>query len=127
MRNLYPSKSWLFVSGLFLILLGPSCKKDHFKPQPPPPPVSGPKKLGLFELDSSIFKELDINVSKIGNQGTSYHLVFDTGSAGMVIDAEGILPQSMITCCGFKLSGDSTVINGITITSQTSVVQYGVD
>lgn len=68
-----------------------------------------------------------MNVSKIGTQTVNYGLVFDTGSGGMVIDANGILPPSMITATGFNFTGDSTVVNGITITSETATVEYGAD
>ena len=69
-----------------------------------------------------------MNVSKVGTQTVNDGLVFDTGSGGMVIDAEGILPKSMITSSGFNVkAGDSIVVDGITITSQASIVEYGAD
>ena len=86
-----------------------------------------PTGLGLYEADSSIYKVLIVAVSKIGTQTFDYGLVFDTGSGGMVIDASGILPASMITSSGFNFSGDSTVVNGITITNQVDSIEYGAD
>ena len=69
-----------------------------------------------------------MNVSKVGNQTVNDGLVFDTGSGGMVIDADSLVPKSMITSSGFNVkAGDSIVVNGITITSQSSIVQYGAD
>ncbi|MDB5130473.1 MAG: hypothetical protein JWR02_222, partial [Mucilaginibacter sp.] len=38
-----------------------------------------------------------------------------------------VLPASMITTAGITFTGDSTIVNGITITNQTSIVQYGAD
>ncbi|HVV55145.1 MAG TPA: hypothetical protein VHC47_07470 [Mucilaginibacter sp.] len=103
-----------------------SCKKDSSGNQVIPS-SSTPKQLGLYEADSSIYRELDIMVAKIGTQAVDFNLVFDTGSGGMVIDAHGIVPSSMITDAGFSFSGDSTVVDGITITNQTSMVEYGDD
>jgi hypothetical protein len=51
--------------------------------------------------------------------------VFDSGSTGLTIDADGIIPSSMITTNGFLISGDSVIVNGITITSQQAVITYG--
>ena len=105
-----------------------SCKKNSSSTVTPAAPT--PIKLGLYEFGRDTtynFRQLQINVSNIGTQAISYGLVFDTGSGGMVIDANGIVPASMITSSGFNFTGDSTVINGITITNQTSNVQYGDD
>lgn len=86
-----------------------------------------PTKLGLYEADSSIYKLLFIAVPKIGTQAVNQYLIFDTGSGGMVIDAHEVLPASMIGTNGFNFTGDSTVVNGITITSQKSSISYGAD
>jgi hypothetical protein len=69
-----------------------------------------------------------MTISKLGTQTIDYGLVFDTGSGGLVIDASGILPASMYsTSSGFNITGDSTVIDGITITNQSTIVEYGDD
>ena len=86
-----------------------------------------PTSLGLYETDSSIYKLLFIAVPKIGTQTVNQYLIFDTGSGGMVIDAHEILPASMITSSGFNFTGDSTVVDGITITNQTETIEYGAD
>jgi len=114
----------------FFVIAITSCKKDKVTPaQTTTPPVTNatPTQLGLYEVDSSIYKLLLINVSKIGTQSINYSFIFDTGSGGMVIDANGILPASMITDNGFNFTTDSTVVNGITITNQKSEVDYGDD
>lgn len=114
--------------SLFVTL---SCSKEHLsvpvKSNPPQPPGTSAGTIGLIEKDSSIFKELDIIVSKIGTSEKPYNLFFDTGSAGMVIDAEGLVPASLMCATGFMFSGDSTTINGITITKQTAILKFGVD
>src|SRR5579875_2829098 len=125
MKKKYVPKEVFFIAGLLLLFALPACKKDKSDPTPA---IATPVKLGLYEFGSDntyAFRQLQINVSKIGTQTVSYGLVFDTGSGGMVIDAKGILPASMITSAGFTFKGDSTVVNGITITSQKETVQYG--
>lgn len=107
-----------------------SCKKDS--PNNSPTGNNGqvtatPTKLGLYESDSSIYKLLFIGVPKIGTQTVNQYLIFDTGSGGMVIDGHEILPASMVSNTGFNFTGDSTVVNGITITNQTSTIEYGAD
>ncbi len=90
--------------------------------------VTAPKSiatLGLYELDSSIYKRVLMPITKVGTVSVSYYGVFDTGSAGMTIDATGILPASMITSTGIQVAGDSVVVDGITITNQQAVISYG--
>jgi hypothetical protein len=132
MERKYHFKALLLIPVALLLLIVASCKKDAASSSgagttlSAPAPV--PTKLGVYEADSSIFKLLFIAVSKIGtNSATDYGLVFDTGSGGMVMDATDLVPASMITKTGFNFTGDSTVVNGITITSQAQVVEYGND
>jgi hypothetical protein len=132
MRETYSSKKLLFVSVSLLLLAIASCKKDNNNQVKPTPVVTNatPTTFGLYEADSSIYKLLYTYVSKIGTLDVSnsdYALIFDTGSGGMVIDANGILPSSMITSTGFNLTKDSTVVDGITIYNQTSTIEYGDD
>ena len=124
MKKIYLFKNPLLISVSFLLLIIASCKKDNKSTQVAPP-MATPTKLALIEADSSIYKLLFINVEKIGTQTYNYELLFDTGSGGMVIDATDIVPASMISSTGFTFTGDSTVVNGITITKQTSTIQYG--
>lgn len=108
-----------------------SCKKDSTTQTAKAVVNATPVQLGVYEQsDSIIYKILFMTVTKIGTQTLSEDfngLVFDTGSGGLVIDAEGILPASMITSTGFKFTGDSTVVDGITITNQTQTISYGDD
>jgi hypothetical protein len=126
----------LYVSASLLFLFAVSCSKENKSSQIAPgnvniaPATANPTKFGLYEADSSIYKLLYTYVSKIGTQDVTnndYDLVFDTGSGGLVIDADGILPASMITASGFNFTGDSTVVNGITIYNQQQTIQYGDD
>ncbi|WP_448697586.1 hypothetical protein ACFGVR_12820 [Mucilaginibacter sp. AW1-3] len=81
--------------------------------------------LGLYEYASGTNKRIFLPITKVGSQSVTYYSIFDTGSTGMTIDANGILPASMITSSGITVTGDSVVVNGITVTSKTSVMSYG--
>jgi hypothetical protein len=125
MRKSYLLRIPALLSVLFLTLFAVSCKKD---PQVNPivTEPSNYAKLGLYEQISGINRRIFIACSKLGDQTTvNYGLVFDTGSTGLTIDANGIIPASMITTNGFVIPGDSVVVNGITITSQQAVITYG--
>jgi hypothetical protein len=114
----------LFAGGLFLLTLITSCKKDRT----PVPVVTSPAPLatlGLYEVDSGIYKRVVIAITKVGSVNVDYGSVFDTGSAGMTIDANNILPASMITSSGITVAGDSVTVNGITVTSQQATIAYG--
>ena len=125
MKKNYQLKKLLFISGSLLLLLIAACKKD--KNSTTTPPAATPKVIGFYEVDSSIYKILLMNISKVGTQTTDLDLIFDTGSGGMVLDADGIVPASMINSSGFNFTGDSTIVNGVTITNQTSIIEYGDD
>jgi len=116
----YPSRSISFVLPMLLVLATVSCRKEIFVV-----PHNGSVKLGLIESSYGNNKSLSIGITQIGTQHLNYNLSFDTGSGGMVIDGNGILPASMITSSGFNFTGDSTVVNGITITNQQAIVEYG--
>ena len=131
MRKTYAKYLQLFACALSLILLITSCKKDS--PAPPPAP-KGPTPiatLGLYELDTTTttatYRRLFIAIAKVGTQSVNRLSVFDTGSAGMTIDAAGILPASMITNTGIVVPGpvDTVDVNGITVTATTGTISYG--
>lgn len=124
MRRIYSNYLPLLAAGFFLAMLMVSCKKEHPQPTPTPTPTSIAT-LGLYEVDSGIFKRVFIPITMVGNQKVTYYGVFDTGSAGMTIDATGILPASMISNNGIQVAGDSVVVNGITVTTQQAVISYG--
>ena len=122
----YPSKSFLFIIAAFITLTAASCSKNKGTVNPTVVDAT-PTKLGMYEADSSIYKILYMDVSKVGTATVDYGLIFDTGSGGMVLDAQGVLPASMITSNGFVFTGDSIVVNGITVTNQKQEIDYGDD
>jgi len=127
----YPLKNLLLVAAFLLLIVLASCKKDSTNNNNTPVTKTvvdaTPAKLGLYAADSSIFKLLITAISKIGTNTTDYGLQFDTGSGGLVIDAADIIPANMITSSGFTFTGDSTIVNGITITNKTNTITYGDD
>lgn len=129
MKKRYILKNLLFIFGSLFLLFLASCKKDNNNSNNNKniPVNATPTKLGVYAVDSAIYKVLVMTVTGVGTKTVNYDLVFDTGSGGLVLDAKDILPSSMITSTGFNFSGDSTVVNGITITNQTNTVEYGDD
>jgi hypothetical protein len=130
MKNKYILKYLLLMCVSLIIIVVSSCKKDKTtnKTNTIIPPTA--TSFGLFEYKDSVdandvYYRIFIPLTKIGNQTVNYDEVFDTGSAGLTLDASGIIPDSLITDKGFKFTGDSVVINGVTITSKTSVMEYG--
>ncbi|ASU32442.1 hypothetical protein [Mucilaginibacter xinganensis] len=123
MGKIYQKHLLLIVGGLFVSLLITSCKKDHTPaPTPAPKPIAT---LGLYELQSTIYRRVFIPISQVGDIKNTYYSVFDTGSSAMTMDADGLIPASMITSTGITITGDSLVVNGITVTKQTATLTYG--
>jgi len=127
MKKRYAVRDLLLISLAFLVVAVASCKKDHNVINNNTTQNATPAHLGLYETDSSIYKLIYLDVSKVGTQTINDGMIFDTGSGGMVLDAEGTLPKSMITSTGFNFTGDSVVYDGITITKDTASIQYGDD
>lgn len=113
---------YLIIACCFVFV---SCKKDK---QPSEPVISNYATLGLYQRSQDVsgttYKRVVMPV-KIGANTTLYGTIFDTGSTGLTIDANGILPASMITSNGLVIPGDSIVVNGITVTNQTAVIAFG--
>ena len=81
--------------------------------------------VNLYGFSTGTDKRLLIPVRKVGTRNTNYYSIFDTGSAGMMIDVTDILPASMITSSGIQFSGDSIQIDGITVTAQKLTMNFG--
>lgn len=117
----------VLIAFLFLFTVFTSCKKESgtTKNTTSLAAAASPVTLGLYEYASGADKRIFIPLTKIGTKTISYIGIFDTGSTGMTLDATDILPASMISSSGITFTGDSTVVNGITITSQKFVISYG--
>jgi len=119
-------KHILFKTPIFVCLLLAtalsSCKKESTGTKTT---VATPVTLGLYQYASGVNKRVFIAITGVGTQTVNYASIFDTGSPGMTIDATGLIPASMITDSGIQFTGDSTVVNGITITSKTATISFG--
>jgi hypothetical protein len=126
MEKNYPKYFPVITIGLLFLLVA-SCKKNNTDPAPTVADPVNYAKLGLYEQISGTTRRVFIAVSQVGTQSfsTPYGLVFDTGSTGMTMDANGLLPASMITSSGLVITGDSVNVNGITVTTQQTTISYG--
>ena len=111
------------MAALILMAALNACKKNEASPAAVT--VTPIATLGLYEYASGTNKRIFLPITKVGTQAVTYYGIFDTGSTGLTLDANGILPASMITSSGITVTGDSVVVNGITVTSKTSVMSYG--
>lgn len=119
-------KSLPFLAGMlsFTMFLA-SCKKDSTNKTTTVTSATPIATLGLYELQSTIYRRVFIGVS-VGTSKNVYYSVFDTGSSAMTLQADSTLvPKTMMNSNGFIIPGDSLNINGITITKQTAVLAYG--
>jgi len=137
MKQRYFNRYALLIALVGVVVIS-SCGKKSDSSTAPVIPATNLASVGLYEYQSGLNKRIFIPVAAIGTQTVTTnstnlpeYLVFDTGSTGLSIDANGfsgaagIIPASMITTNGFVFTGDSTVVNGITITSKTGVMIYG--
>ncbi len=103
-----------------LVIVAESCSKKN-ETQPTANPIT----IGLYAYGTDSGKRVFVPVTKVGTLAVNYFSVFDTGSSGMTLDAHGVVPASMLTSTGIQFSGDSVVVNGITITSRVGTISYG--
>jgi hypothetical protein len=121
MAKAYPRYISLFIIAVYVLVFAAACKKDKKEE----PVITNFATLGLYEYMSGNARRVFTVITKVGDVTVNYASVFDTGSTGMTIDANGILPASMITSNGIVVPGDSININGITVTSQQATMAYG--
>src|SRR3569833_1396546 len=125
MEKYYSLQKLSLISCLLFVLSAASCSKGGGGS--PKPGTATPKKNDKNEHDTAEKREKQTPKTKLGTQSVILDMIFDTGSGGMVCDAQGVLPASMITTDGFVITGDSTVVDGITVTNQKTAVMYGAD
>lgn len=90
--------------------------------------VSAPTPMNLYPVDvaSNNPARLFIFVTAVGSQTVQMPLAFDTGSAGITLNALAIFPMSIVTAAGFNFGGRSTIsLNGITVTQLNGTRTYG--
>jgi hypothetical protein len=125
MKNKHLYNNLYILLALFITVLISSCGKSNTKPKTTTVVTAKPVTFGLVEYGTGTDNRIFIPVTQVGTKTVNYPLVFDTGSTGLTLDATDIIPASMITSAGIQVTGDSVVVNGITITNQTATMSYG--
>jgi hypothetical protein len=91
--------------------------------------LSAPVPMNLYPVDgtSSNPARLFIFVTAVGSNTVKMPLAFDTGSAGITLNALPIFPSSMVGSSGFIFAGGESSIsyNGITVTQLQGTRSYG--
>ena len=125
MIKAYFQKIEAVVFAVFMLTMVSACKKGGDSPDSqvaPPKPLAI---LGLYQQSGAENKRIYIPISQIGSKAVQYFGIFDTGSSGLTMDAHGLVPDEMITTQGLQVTGDSVVVNGITITNKKATMSYG--
>ncbi|OCX52384.1 hypothetical protein BEL04_13020 [Mucilaginibacter sp. PPCGB 2223] len=119
----------LVIAVLFCIGLATSCKKGDGSSLLNSTTGTGTKPIAAIKLTGTVVagagKKLTLSVSALGTASVQKDVTLSTISAGLDMDASGLLPASMIGSSGFIFTGDSVIYNGITITNKTGIVTHG--
>src|ERR1700677_1348587 len=100
-------------------------------PTPTPPtgsgPIQEPTTLNLYPVGYANDPRIFVMVTHVGSLPTDLPLAFDTGSAGITINALSVFPSSIVTSSGFNFGGGESSItyNGIIITPIQGKRSYG--
>lgn len=95
---------------------------------PAPSTITTPTTINLYPVQSTSNPRLVVMITAVGSRQISLPLVFDTGSAGVTLNALDLFPPSMVTSTGFIFPEDQTSITyqGITVEkNQQGVKTYG--
>lgn len=65
-----------------------------------------------------------LSLAGAGDRDIGQPLLLDTGSSGMTVDCDVVLPADLCAPDGIRIEGE-TVIDGITVTTERVVAQYG--
>ncbi len=89
-------------------------------------PVLVPTPVDLFTTRNRVVMPVT-HVGSLGSlSGAPLLLGFDTGSAGVTLDARAVLPGSMVSESGFVFNGQSTLqYGGITVTTLAATKTFG--
>ncbi len=102
-----------------------SCKKDT---QPPEPVITNYATLGLYQrsvVENGITYKRVFTAVTVGTSTQPYPAIFDTGSTGLTVDARNLIPADKIKDYGIDVAGDSSIYNGITVTSFKGIISFG--
>ena len=91
------------------------------------PPAPQPTVVNLYPVGYATNPRIFVMITHVGSVSTSLPLAFDTGSAGITINALSVFPSSIVTASGFNFGGSESSItyNGITVTPVQGRRSYG--
>ena len=91
------------------------------------PPTPQPTVVNLYPVGYATNPRIFVMITNVGSVSTSLPLAFDTGSAGMTMNALSLFPSSIVTASGFNFAGGESSItyNGITVTPVQGRRSYG--
>ena len=67
---------------------------------------------------------LYMNIVSLGDRAVNQPLLLDTGSSGMTIECQSVLPAEICSDTGIKITKDQQ-IDGIMVTTEQAVMKYG--
>lgn len=119
---------WLIVAAPFLSLAGcgSSDSGEAASGSPAASAVQAPTTLNLYPSSTGEAR-LYVMVTAVGSAAMNLPLDFDTGSAGVTLNALSLFPASMVSSTGFVFPSGQTSMTyqGITVTTQQSIRAYG--
>lgn len=122
-------RSFLAGAGALTISACGSGSGSTTGPTAPSTTVPAPVPMNLYPVDVAANNpaRLFIFVTAVGSQAVSLPLAFDTGSAGITLNALAIFPSSIVSSGGFHFgAGESSIsYNGITVTQLQGTRSYG--
>ena len=118
-----PRRGIRVASLLVTVVLG-ACSSNS-KPGTPPSVVEQPTAINLYP--SGADNRLFVFITAVGSNPVSMALIFDSGSAGITLDAHAIFPPDMFDASGNLIfSADQPfTYNGVMVTNQRATKGFG--
>jgi hypothetical protein len=107
---------------------GPASASTSSSPPTPETTINSPTVINLYPHQSATEAPIfTVMVTSVGSVPVHMPLGFDTGSAGVTLDAQSIFPASMVDDSGFVFpAGQASITyNGITVTNVQGTRSYG--
>ena len=91
------------------------------------PAPNSPRVINLYPTAPPSGNRIYVMATSVGSTAVTMPLIFDTGSAGITLNASAIFPSTVVTSSGFVFPAGETSISygGITVTNQQGTRVYG--
>src|SRR5262245_1189166 len=109
---------WRFAAALLALAATPGAEADD------PPELVAPLIKLEYPGNPPNIRMLYVRVLALGNRAVDVPLLFDTGSAGVTIVCEAVLPARYCSNDGIKIQ-EALELDGLTVTTQRIVSKYG--